>query len=118
MKKDITRELKKLGLHNGNEFIAKAVLIEGERAESILALIERLGRRKIIPEGVKHGFNQIKATYRLSGYINQAIAVIAFKAYVNEPRKILRQIYTGIFKGGSYGNRDKRKGSWNMGWVY
>ncbi|MBD3723181.1 hypothetical protein IE978_30200 [Klebsiella pneumoniae] len=85
--KDITRELKKLGLHNGNEFIAKAVLIEGERAESILALIERLGRRKIIPEGVKHGFNQIKATYRLSGYINQAIAVIAFKAYVNEPKE-------------------------------
>lgn len=85
MKKDITRELKKLALHNGNEFIAKAALIEGERAESILALIERLGRRKIIPDGVKHGFNQIKAAYRLSGYINQAIAVIAFKAYVSEP---------------------------------
>ncbi|EAW0943864.1 hypothetical protein D7H20_21900 [Salmonella enterica] len=87
MKKNITRELKKLGLHNGNEFIAKAALIEGERAESILALIERLGRRKIIPDGVKHGFNQIKATYRLSGYINQAIAVLAFKAYVNEPKE-------------------------------
>ncbi len=30
MKKDITRELKRLGLHNGNEFIAKAALIEGQ----------------------------------------------------------------------------------------
>ncbi|EOV3126351.1 hypothetical protein ACOFFB_005520, partial [Klebsiella pneumoniae] len=66
MKKNITRELKKLGLHNGNEFIAKAELIDGERAEGILELIERLGRRKIIPDGIKHGFNQIKATYRLS----------------------------------------------------
>ena len=37
MKKDITRELKKLGLHNGNEFIAKAALIEGERAENFKA---------------------------------------------------------------------------------
>jgi hypothetical protein len=79
------KRVKEVGLHNGNEFIAKAALIEGERAESILALIERLGRRKIIPDSVKHGFNQIKAAYRLSGYINQAIAVIAFKAYVNEP---------------------------------
>ncbi|ELL2572445.1 hypothetical protein Q6O01_004609 [Salmonella enterica] len=85
MKKDITRESKRLGLHNGYEFIAKALLIEGDRAEKILDLIERLGRRKIIPDNVKHGFNQIKAAYRLSGYINQAIAVIAFKAYVNEP---------------------------------
>lgn len=85
MKKNITRELKRLGLHNGNEFIAKAALIEGQRAEAILELIERLGRRKIIPDAVQHGFNQVKTTYRLSGYINQAIAVIAFKAYVNEP---------------------------------
>ncbi|UYY70177.1 hypothetical protein OKB57_25120 (plasmid) [Serratia marcescens] len=57
MKKDITRELKRLGLHNGNEFIAKAALIEGQRAEAILELIERLGRRKIIPDVVQHGFN-------------------------------------------------------------
>ncbi|EAN4728694.1 TPA: hypothetical protein ACQ2H2_001272 [Klebsiella pneumoniae] len=87
MKKDITRELKRLGLHNGNEFIAKAALIEGQRAEAILELIERLGRRKIIPDAVQHGFNQVKATYRLSGYINQALTVIAFKAYVNEPKE-------------------------------
>ncbi|HAJ7854085.1 hypothetical protein CI769_05955 [Shigella sonnei] len=87
MKKDITRELKRLGLHNGNEFIAKAALIEGQRAEAILVLIERLGRRKIIPDAVQHGFNQVKATYRLSGYINQALTVIAFKAYVNEPKE-------------------------------
>lgn len=87
MKKEITRELKRLGLHNGNEFIAKAALIEGQRAEQILALIERLSRRKIIPDAVQHGFNQIKAAYRLSGYINQALAVIPFKEYVNEPKE-------------------------------
>jgi|SRR5471030_356476 len=87
MKKDITKELKRLGLHNGNEFIAKAALIDGDRADQILALIERLGRRKIIPDVVHHGFNQVKATYKLSGYINQALTVIAFKAYVNEPKE-------------------------------
>ncbi|MCC3735972.1 hypothetical protein LLS47_24060 [Rouxiella badensis] len=87
MKKNITRELKRLGLHNGYEFIAKAALIEGQRAEAILELIERLGRRKIIPDAVQHGFNQIKTTYRLSDYINQALTVIAFKAYVNEPKE-------------------------------
>lgn len=97
MKKDITRELKRLGLHNGNEFIAKAALIDGERAEAILELIERLGRRKIIPDGVKHGFNQIKAAYRFSGYINQALTVIAFKAYVNEPKENFKaDIYWNI----------------------
>jgi hypothetical protein len=92
---DITKELKRLGLHNGNEFIAKAT--DRRAAESILALIERLGRRKIIPDSVKHGFNQIKASYRLSGYINQAIAVIAFKAYVNEPAENFKaDIYWSI----------------------
>ncbi|NTZ48489.1 hypothetical protein FCM30_22400 [Lelliottia aquatilis] len=97
MKKDITRELKRLGLHNGYEFIAKAALIDGERAEAILALIERLGRRKIIPDAVQHGFNQVKATYRLSGYINQALTVIAFKAYVNEPAESFKaDIYWNI----------------------
>lgn len=97
MKKDITRELKRLGLHNGNEFIAKAALIEGQRAEAILALIERLGRRKIIPDAVQHGFNQVKATYRLSGYINQALTVIAFKSYVNEPKESFKaDIYWNI----------------------
>lgn len=97
MKKDITKELKRLGLHNGNEFIAKATLIEGQRAESILALIERLDRRKIIPDSVKHCFSQIKAAYRLSGYINQAIVVIAFKAYVSEPAENFKaDIYWSI----------------------
>ncbi|QFU57821.1 hypothetical protein [Klebsiella pneumoniae] len=93
MKKNITREL----IHNGYEFIAKAALIDGERAEAILELIERLGRRKIIPDAVQHGFNQVKATYRLSGYINQALTVIAFKAYVNEPKENFKaDIYWNI----------------------
>ena len=97
MKKNITRELKRLGLHNGNEFIAKAALIEGQRAEAILDLIERLGRRKIIPDAVQHGFNQVNATYRLSGYINQALTVIAFKAYVSEPKENFKaDIYWNI----------------------
>lgn len=84
MKKDIIRELKRLGLHNGSEFISSAFLIKDNRLEAIIALIDRLEARKIIPAHIKHGFNQIRASYQRSGYINQALAVIPFKAYVNE----------------------------------
>ena len=61
MKKDIMIDLKRLGLHNGSEFISSAFLIKDNRLVSMIA------------------------SYQRSGYINQALAVIPFKAYVNEP---------------------------------
>ncbi|EIC7575208.1 hypothetical protein LAK45_004609, partial [Salmonella enterica] len=80
MKKDIMIDLKRLGLHNGSEFISSAFLIKDNRLVSMIALIDRLEARKILPAHIKHGFNQIRASYQRSGYINQALAVIPFKA--------------------------------------
>ena len=97
MKKDIIRDLKRLGLHNGSEFISSAFLIKNDRLVSIIALIDRLEARKIIQAHIKHGFNQIRASYQRSGYINQALAVIPFKAYVNEPAEHFKaDIYWSI----------------------
>ncbi|MBK0019127.1 hypothetical protein [Kosakonia sp. S42] len=87
MKKDIITDLKRLGLHNGSEFISSAFLIKDNRLVAIIALIDRLEARKIVPAHIKHGFNQIRASYQRSGYINQALAVIPFKAYMNEPKE-------------------------------
>ncbi|MGC0866574.1 hypothetical protein [Pantoea agglomerans] len=87
MKKDIIYDLKKLGLHNGKGFIPKAALIEGDLAKEVLKLLDRLDKRIIVPDSIKHGFNQVRAVYKYSGYINQALAVMVFKAYVNEPKE-------------------------------
>lgn len=87
MKKDIIYDLKRLGLHNGKGFISKAALIEGNLAKEVLNLLDRLDKRIIVPESIKHGFNQVRAVYKYSGYINQALAVMVFKAYVNEPKE-------------------------------
>lgn len=58
-------DLKRLGLHNGSEFISSAFLIKDNRLVSIIALIDRLEARKIIPAHIKHGFNQIRASYKI-----------------------------------------------------
>lgn len=87
MKKDITYDLKRLGLHNGKGFISKAALIEGDLAKEVLKLLDRLDKRIIVPASIKHGFNQVRAVYKYSGYINQALAVMVLKAYVNEPKE-------------------------------
>lgn len=87
MKKDIVYDLKRLGLHNGIGFISKAALIEGDVAKEVLKLLDRLDRRIIVPDSIRHGFNQVRAVYKYSGYINQALAVMVFKAYVNESKE-------------------------------
>ncbi|MBD8234600.1 hypothetical protein [Pantoea agglomerans] len=87
MKKDIVYDLKRLGLHNGKCFVPKAALIEGDLAKEVLKLLDRLDKRIFIPDSIKHGFNQVRAVYKYSGYINQALAVMVFKAYVNEPKE-------------------------------
>jgi len=87
MKKDIRYDLKRLRLRNGKGFIPKAALIEGDLAKEVLKLLDRLEKRIIVPDSIKHGFNQVRAVYKYSGYINQALAVMVFKAYVNEPKE-------------------------------
>lgn len=87
MKKEIIYDLKRLGLYNGRGFISKADLIEGYLAKEVLNLLDRLDKRIIVPESIKYSFNQIRAVYKYSGYINQALAVMVFKAYVNEPKE-------------------------------
>jgi len=53
----------------------------------VLKLLDGLDKRIIVPDSIKHGFNQVRAVYKYLGYINQALAVMVFKAYVNEPKE-------------------------------